>query len=158
MRVLVQRVTSARVVVDGATVGQIEPAGQGLLALVGITHTDGALAANGAVLLDDARRAARRDGRAEPGLQRARQPDDLAVEEEPRQEGLHAVCGALERGGPAHVQHHNADGRLRGGGCGGGGGGGGAAQESGRKAALRGKHFCVINTAADVSVLFRQRG
>lgn len=40
MRVLVQRVTSARVVVDGATVGQIEPAGQGLLALVGITHTD----------------------------------------------------------------------------------------------------------------------
>ncbi|MDZ7883861.1 MAG: D-aminoacyl-tRNA deacylase [Mycobacterium sp.] len=46
MRVLVQRVTSARVVVDGATVGQIEPAGQGLLALVGITHTDdGTLAA-----------------------------------------------------------------------------------------------------------------
>ena len=46
MRVLVQRVTSARVVVDGATVGPIEPAGQGLLALVGITHTDdGALAA-----------------------------------------------------------------------------------------------------------------
>lgn len=40
MRVLVQRVTSARVLVDGATVGQIEPAGQGLLALVGITHTD----------------------------------------------------------------------------------------------------------------------
>jgi len=40
MRVLVQRVTSARVVVDGATVGQIEPTGQGLLALVGITHTD----------------------------------------------------------------------------------------------------------------------
>jgi D-aminoacyl-tRNA deacylase len=42
MRVLVQRVTSARVVVDGATVGQIAPAGQGLLALVGITHTDDA--------------------------------------------------------------------------------------------------------------------
>jgi D-aminoacyl-tRNA deacylase len=42
MRVLVQRVTSARVVVDGATVGQIEPSGQGLLALVGITHTDDA--------------------------------------------------------------------------------------------------------------------
>ena len=40
MRVLVQRVTSARVVVDGATVGQIEPTGQGLLALVGVTHTD----------------------------------------------------------------------------------------------------------------------
>jgi D-tyrosyl-tRNA(Tyr) deacylase len=28
------------VVVDGATVGQIEPTGQGLLALVGVTHTD----------------------------------------------------------------------------------------------------------------------
>lgn len=42
MRVLVQRVTSARVVVDGATVGQIEPSGQGLLALVGITHSDDA--------------------------------------------------------------------------------------------------------------------
>ena len=40
MRVLVQRVTSARVVVDGATVGQIESTGQGLLALVGVTHTD----------------------------------------------------------------------------------------------------------------------
>lgn len=40
MRVLVQRVTSARVVVGGQTVGRIEPAGQGLLALVGITHTD----------------------------------------------------------------------------------------------------------------------
>ncbi|KAA0115912.1 D-aminoacyl-tRNA deacylase [Mycolicibacterium sp. P9-22] len=40
MRVLVQRVTSARVVVDGATAGQIEPTGQGLLALVGVTHTD----------------------------------------------------------------------------------------------------------------------
>ena len=42
MRVLVQRVTSARVVVDGETVGRIEPDGQGLLALVGITHTDDA--------------------------------------------------------------------------------------------------------------------
>lgn len=40
MRVLVQRVTSARVVVDGQTVGRIDPSGQGLLALVGITHTD----------------------------------------------------------------------------------------------------------------------
>ncbi len=40
MRVLVQRVSSARVTVDGATVGEIDPAGQGLLALVGITHTD----------------------------------------------------------------------------------------------------------------------
>ena len=42
MRVLVQRVSSARVVVDGATVGRIDPAGQGLVALVGITHTDDA--------------------------------------------------------------------------------------------------------------------
>lgn len=46
MRVLVQRVKSARVVVDGAIVGEIgadaDPTGQGLLALVGITHTDDA--------------------------------------------------------------------------------------------------------------------
>lgn len=42
MRVLVQRVTSARVVVDGTTVGQIDPQRQGLVALVGITHTDDA--------------------------------------------------------------------------------------------------------------------
>jgi D-tyrosyl-tRNA(Tyr) deacylase len=42
MRVLVQRVTSARVVVGGETVGRIQPDGQGLLALVGITHTDDA--------------------------------------------------------------------------------------------------------------------
>ena len=42
MRVLVQRVTSARVVVDGEIVGRIDPDGQGLLALVGITHTDDA--------------------------------------------------------------------------------------------------------------------
>ena len=40
MRVLVQRVTSARVVVDGEQVGAIDPDGQGLLALVGVTHTD----------------------------------------------------------------------------------------------------------------------
>lgn len=38
MRVLVQRVSSAQVSVDGRTVGAIE--GQGLLALVGVTHTD----------------------------------------------------------------------------------------------------------------------
>lgn len=42
MRVLVQRVTSARVVVDDTTVGEITPDGQGLLALVGITHSDDA--------------------------------------------------------------------------------------------------------------------
>lgn len=40
MRVLVQRVSSARVSVDGQTVGAIDPEGQGLLALVGVTHTD----------------------------------------------------------------------------------------------------------------------
>ncbi|WP_319453994.1 MULTISPECIES: D-aminoacyl-tRNA deacylase [unclassified Mycobacterium] len=40
MRVLVQRVTSARVVVDGAVVGAITPDGQGLVALVGVTHDD----------------------------------------------------------------------------------------------------------------------
>ncbi len=46
MRVLVQRVTSASVSVDGAVVAEINPAfsgvGQGLLALVGVTHTDDA--------------------------------------------------------------------------------------------------------------------
>ena len=40
MRILVQRVTSASVKVDGKTVGSIEPDGQGLLALVGVTHDD----------------------------------------------------------------------------------------------------------------------
>ncbi|MEV0252265.1 D-aminoacyl-tRNA deacylase [Nocardia sp. NPDC050712] len=40
MRVLVQRVTSARVTVDDAVVGEIRPNPQGLLALVGVTHTD----------------------------------------------------------------------------------------------------------------------
>ena len=42
VRVLVQRVTSASVTVDGAVVGAIDPAGQGLLALVGVTHDDDA--------------------------------------------------------------------------------------------------------------------
>ena len=42
VRVLVQRVTSARVVVDGAVVGEIRPEGHGLLALVGVTHHDDA--------------------------------------------------------------------------------------------------------------------
>jgi D-tyrosyl-tRNA(Tyr) deacylase len=37
VRVVVTRVSSARVRVDGATVGEIGP---GLLALVGVTHTD----------------------------------------------------------------------------------------------------------------------
>ncbi|BBX68959.1 D-aminoacyl-tRNA deacylase [Mycolicibacterium psychrotolerans] len=40
MRVLVQRVTSARVTVAGEVVGEIRPATQGLLALVGVTHDD----------------------------------------------------------------------------------------------------------------------
>ena len=40
MRVLVQRVTSASVSVGGEVVGAIAPDGQGLLALVGVTHTD----------------------------------------------------------------------------------------------------------------------
>ncbi|MGV0814596.1 D-aminoacyl-tRNA deacylase [Mycolicibacterium boenickei] len=42
MRVLVQRVTSASVVVDGEVVGSIDPQPQGLLALVGVTHEDDA--------------------------------------------------------------------------------------------------------------------
>jgi D-tyrosyl-tRNA(Tyr) deacylase len=44
MRVLVQRVTSARVTVAGEVVGEIRPATQGLLALVGVTHDDPAKA------------------------------------------------------------------------------------------------------------------
>jgi len=40
MRVLLQRVTSAQVIVDGDVVGRIEPNPQGLVALVGITHGD----------------------------------------------------------------------------------------------------------------------
>ncbi|ORB72673.1 D-aminoacyl-tRNA deacylase [Mycobacterium scrofulaceum] len=40
MRVLVQRVTSATVSVGGDVVGAIRPDGQGLLAFVGITHSD----------------------------------------------------------------------------------------------------------------------
>ena len=42
MRVLVQRVSSAAVSVDGQVVGAIRPDGQGLLALVGVTHGDDA--------------------------------------------------------------------------------------------------------------------
>jgi D-tyrosyl-tRNA(Tyr) deacylase len=40
MRVLVQRVASATVAVGGEVVGGIRPAGQGLLAFVGVTHDD----------------------------------------------------------------------------------------------------------------------
>ncbi|QXQ14602.1 D-aminoacyl-tRNA deacylase [Skermania piniformis] len=42
MRIVVQRVSSASVEVAGVTVGRIDPAGQGLLALVGVTHSDDA--------------------------------------------------------------------------------------------------------------------
>ncbi|MDF2825681.1 MAG: D-tyrosyl-tRNA(Tyr) deacylase [Mycobacterium sp.] len=42
MRVVVQRVTSASVTVAGEVVGAIEPASQGLVALVGVTHDDDA--------------------------------------------------------------------------------------------------------------------
>lgn len=42
MRVLVQRVSSAAVSVDGREVGAIRPDGQGLLAFVGVTHSDDA--------------------------------------------------------------------------------------------------------------------
>lgn len=40
MRVLVQRVSSATVTVDGHVVGSIRPDHQGLLAFVGVTHSD----------------------------------------------------------------------------------------------------------------------
>jgi D-tyrosyl-tRNA(Tyr) deacylase len=40
MRVLVQRVSSAAVTVDRQVVGSINPASQGLLAFVGVTHDD----------------------------------------------------------------------------------------------------------------------
>lgn len=40
MRILVQRVSSASVTVDGEVVGAVRPDGQGLLALVGVTHSD----------------------------------------------------------------------------------------------------------------------
>lgn len=40
MRALVQRVSSARVLVDGEVVGEIRPVSQGLVALVGVTHGD----------------------------------------------------------------------------------------------------------------------
>ena len=42
MRVLVQRVSSAAVRVEGQVVGAIRPQGQGLLAFVGVTHSDNA--------------------------------------------------------------------------------------------------------------------
>ncbi|KAA0108653.1 D-aminoacyl-tRNA deacylase [Mycolicibacterium sp. P1-5] len=65
MRVLVQRVTSASVSVGGDVVGEIRPSGQGLLALVGVTHSDTDAIANRMAeklwqlrILDDERSAA----------------------------------------------------------------------------------------------------
>lgn len=65
MRVLVQRVSSAGVTVDGAVVGEIRPATQGLVALVGVTHDDDAAKARrmaeklwGLRILDEQRSAA----------------------------------------------------------------------------------------------------
>jgi D-aminoacyl-tRNA deacylase len=65
MRVLVQRVTSANVSVDGEVVGEIRPDGQGLVALVGATHSDTAETAKRLAeklwylrILDDERSAA----------------------------------------------------------------------------------------------------
>jgi D-tyrosyl-tRNA(Tyr) deacylase len=46
VRILVQRVTSASVTVGEETVGAIDPEGQGLLALVGVTHDDDAAKAH----------------------------------------------------------------------------------------------------------------
>jgi D-tyrosyl-tRNA(Tyr) deacylase len=40
VRILVQRVSSASVTVDGEVLGAVRPDGQGLLALVGVTHSD----------------------------------------------------------------------------------------------------------------------
>ncbi|MBV9321117.1 MAG: D-tyrosyl-tRNA(Tyr) deacylase [Mycobacterium sp.] len=42
MRVLVQRVSSASVSVDGRVVSEVDPGRQGLLAFVGVTHSDDA--------------------------------------------------------------------------------------------------------------------
>ncbi|NMN96298.1 D-aminoacyl-tRNA deacylase [Antrihabitans stalactiti] len=70
MRVLVQRVLSASVAVDGVIVGEIEPSPgrQGLLALVGVTHSDTVATAAALAdklwrlrILDDARSAADTD-------------------------------------------------------------------------------------------------
>jgi D-tyrosyl-tRNA(Tyr) deacylase len=65
MRVLVQRVTSANVSVDGEVVAEIRPDGQGLVALVGATHSDTAETAQRLAeklwylrILDDERSAA----------------------------------------------------------------------------------------------------
>nr|WP_206071853.1 D-aminoacyl-tRNA deacylase [Antrihabitans stalactiti] len=70
VRVLVQRVLSASVAVDGVIVGEIEPSPgrQGLLALVGVTHSDTVATAAALAdklwrlrILDDARSAADTD-------------------------------------------------------------------------------------------------
>jgi D-tyrosyl-tRNA(Tyr) deacylase len=116
MRVVVTRVSSARVRVDGTTVGEIGP---GLLALVGVTHTDTATTADtmaGKIynlrILHDEESAA---GMGAPVLvvsqftlyadtRKGRRPSWLAAAPGPVAEPLvEELCTALRRRG-AHVE------------------------------------------------------
>ena len=116
MRVVVTRVSSARVRVDGATVGEIGP---GLLALVGVTHTDTAATADAVAgkiynlrILHDEKSAAEL---AAPVLivsqftlyadtRKGRRPSWLAAAPGSVAEPLvEEVCAALRRRG-AHVE------------------------------------------------------
>jgi D-aminoacyl-tRNA deacylase len=116
VRVVVTRVSSARVQVDGATVGEI---GSGLLALVGVTHTDTAATADtmaGKIynlrILHDEKSAAEV---AAPVLvvsqftlyadtRKGRRPSWLAAAPGPVAEPLiEELCNALRRRG-AHVE------------------------------------------------------
>lgn len=118
MRVLVQRVTSARVLVGGEVVGEITPLGQGLLALVGVTHTDAAdIAARMAEklwrlrILDDERSAADVDAPILVVSQftlyadtaKGRRPSWNAAAPGPVAEPLVAVFADALRGLGAHV-------------------------------------------------------